>query len=50
MSLLKKIIWILVIGFCLFYLITKPEDAAGAVKGFFGAFESIFRFFTELAS
>lgn len=50
MSWIKKVFWFLVVGFCLFYLVTRPEDAANAVKGFFGAFESIFRFFTELAS
>lgn len=45
-----KVVWVLVIGFCLFYLITKPEDAAAAVKGFFGAFNSLATFFTSLAS
>ncbi|GAA1715482.1 hypothetical protein [Propioniferax innocua] len=46
----KKIVWALIIGFALFYLVTRPEDAANAVKGFFGAFGAIFRFFTALAS
>lgn len=45
----KKILWILVIGFALFYLITQPEAAAQAVRTFFGAFGSVYRFFAELA-
>lgn len=49
MSWLKKIVWILGIGFCLYYLITRPEDAANAVRGFFSAFGAIFRFFATLA-
>ncbi|NNG18953.1 hypothetical protein HJ590_05075 [Naumannella sp. ID2617S] len=46
---IKKVLWFLVIGFCLFYLVTRPEDAAHAVRGFVGAFESLFRFFGTLA-
>lgn len=49
MSWLKKIVWFLVIGFALFYLVTRPEDAAAAVSGFFDAFRSLFRFFSALA-
>ena len=45
----KTILWVLVIGFCLFYLFSRPEDAASAVKSFFGAFVSIGRFFAALA-
>lgn len=45
----KKAAWLLVAGFVVFYLFTRPEDAAHAVKTFFGAFNSIVRFFTELA-
>lgn len=45
----KKIIWFLVISFCLFYLVTRPEDAAHAVKGFFDAFWSLIKFFETLA-
>lgn len=45
----KKVVVFLVVGFALFYLVTRPEDAANAVRGFFGAFEALFRFFTTLA-
>lgn len=47
---IKKIFWLLVAGFALFYLFTRPEEAADAVKTFFGAFEAIGRFFSSLAS
>lgn len=50
MSLLKKALVILVVAFALFYLVTRPDDAAAAVKTFFGAFSSIGTFFTELAN
>lgn len=50
MSWIKKIITILVVGFALYYLVTRPEDAANAVRGFFEAFGAIFRFFATLAS
>lgn len=50
MKWVKTAVLVLVIGFALFYLFTQPEAAAGAVKAFFGAFGSIFRFFTSLAS
>ena len=46
----QKFLLFLVIAFCLFYLITRPTDAANAVRGFFGAFESLFTFFATLAS
>lgn len=46
---IKKILMALVVAFALFYLITRPEDAANAVKTFFGAFRSIADFFTSLA-
>ncbi len=46
----KKILLALVVAFALFYLFTRPEDAAAAVKTFFGAFGAIARFFTELAA
>jgi len=29
----KKILLVLVVLFCLFYLISRPEDAAAAVRG-----------------
>ena len=50
----KKIIFVLVVGFCLFYLIQQPEGAAAAVRSVFGAvaraFQSIITFFTSLAA
>jgi hypothetical protein len=54
MTWVKRILVILVIGFFLFYLITQPEAAAGAVRTVFSAvgvaFRAIVRFFTSLAS
>lgn len=47
---LKKALLVLVAAFVLFYLFTRPEAAAEAVKSFFGAFEAIGRFFTSLAA
>ena len=46
---IKKILVVLVVAFVLFYLFTKPEAAAEAVRTFFSAFESLGRFFTTLA-
>lgn len=46
---IKTILIVLVVGFCLFYLFTRPEAAAEAVKSFFGLFDSLGRFFAELA-
>ena len=46
---IKKILQVLVAAFVLYYLFTRPEAAAEAVRSFFGAFESIGRFFTTLA-
>ncbi|MFT3970348.1 MAG: hypothetical protein QM695_08710 [Micropruina sp.] len=46
---IKTILLFLVIGFGLFYLYTRPEAAASAVKGVFGMFDALGRFFTELA-
>ncbi len=50
----KRIIFVLVVGFCLFYLVQQPEGAASAVKTVFvavaGAFRSIITFFTSLAA
>ncbi|GAB3704219.1 hypothetical protein [Mariniluteicoccus flavus] len=46
---IKKIFWFLVVGFALFYLVTRPEDAANAVKGFFDALGGLVRFFETLA-
>lgn len=50
MGWIKKIFIGLVAAFVVFYLFTRPEDAAEAVKTFFGAFESIATFFTSLVS
>lgn len=47
---IKKVLLVLVVAFALFYLFTRPEDAAHAVKTFFGAFRSIGRFFSSLAN
>lgn len=46
----KKIVWILVVAFLLFYLFTRPTDAADAVKGLFNAFSAVLTFFERLAS
>lgn len=46
---IKKVLMVLGISFVVFYLFTRPEDAANAVRGFLGGFESIARFFTQLA-
>jgi hypothetical protein len=50
----KRILLGLVVVFALFYLFTRPEDAADAVQGavdavFVGA-EAVGRFFTSLAA
>lgn len=46
---IKTILLVLVVGFALFYLFTRPEAAASAVKSFFGAFDAIGRFFVALS-
>jgi hypothetical protein len=50
----KRILFVLVVGFFLFYLITQPESAAAAVRTVFDAvalaFQAIVRFFTSLAA
>ncbi len=45
----KTIIWVLVIGFLLFYLVTNPEGAANAVRTVGSWIQSIFTFFASLA-
>jgi hypothetical protein len=50
MAWVKKAVWLLVAAFVLFYLFTRPEQAAAAVKTFVGAFDAIVRFFTALAT
>ncbi|MDF1490357.1 hypothetical protein [Tessaracoccus caeni] len=47
---IKRILIVLVVAFILYYLFTRPEEAAEAVRTFFGAFESIIRFFSTLAA
>lgn len=54
MKWVKRLVLALVVIFALFYLITRPEDAAGAVKSaveaVWGAVQSIGTFFTSLSS
>jgi hypothetical protein len=54
MKWVKKILFALAVLFAGFYLITRPEDAADAVRGVFlwvaGAVTAVFTFFTSLAS
>jgi hypothetical protein len=50
---LRKVFWALVVLFVVFYLVTRPADAATAVRGVFNALakavSAIFVFFTSLA-
>lgn len=50
----KKGVTLLVIGFAAFYLLTQPEDAAGAIKTAFDAvvegLKAVGRFFTALGN
>jgi hypothetical protein len=50
----KKVIFVLVVGFCLFYLIQQPEGAAEAVRTVFAAlvrvFQAVVTFFTSLSA
>lgn len=50
----KRLLFVLVVGFCLFYLINQPEGAAASVRTVFDAVAravgSIITFFTSLAS
>jgi hypothetical protein len=54
MSLAKRVLVILIVGFFIFYLISQPEAAASAVRIVFAAigvaFRAIVRFFTSLAA
>lgn len=54
MKWVKRIAVGLVVVFALFYMVTRPEDAAGAVQGAFAAVwsatESVGRFFSSLAA
>lgn len=54
MKWIKRIVVLLVVIFALFYLFTRPTDAAAAVKSAFGAvgsgLNSIITFFSSLTS
>lgn len=54
MKIVKRVIIGLVIAFAVFYLVTKPQDAAGAVQGviaaLWGAGVAIVDFFVALIS
>lgn len=53
MKWIRKALMIIFMVFAIFYLITRPEDAAAAVRNLFvalsKAFNSIIVFFTSLA-
>lgn len=53
MKFVKRVLLVLLVGFCLFYLIQQPEGAASAVRTVFGAvaraFNAILLFFSSLA-
>jgi hypothetical protein len=53
MKWVRKILLLLVVTFAVFYLVTRPQDAAAAVRTLFvaiaKAFQSIIVFFTSLA-
>ena len=50
----KKAVLVLVVLFCLFYLISRPQDAAGAVRGavdaVIGAVMAVITFLSSLAA
>ncbi len=45
----KTIIWVLIIGFALFYLVSDPVGAADAVRTVGNWIRSVFTFFASLA-
>ena len=49
----RKVLVVLLVGFLLFYLVSRPESAADAVRTVFGAIGTAFRaivvFFNSLA-
>lgn len=45
---MKTILTFLLVAFALYYLYTRPEAAADFVKGVFGIFDSLGRFFNSL--
>lgn len=53
MKILKRIVIVFVIAFALFYVATRPQDAANAVHSavamVWGAGEAVVHFFTSLA-
>jgi small-conductance mechanosensitive channel len=53
MKLIRRTLFVLVVAFCLFYLVKQPEGAARAVRTVLAAlsqaFNSILLFFTSLA-
>lgn len=46
----KNVLLALLVAFLIFYLYTRPEAAADFVKGVFGIFDAVGRFFTRLAA
>ena len=54
MKWVKPLVLTLVVVFALFYLVTRPEDAANAVQGavdaVFNGAQAVGRFFTSLAT
>jgi hypothetical protein len=53
-KILKRIVIVLVVAFALFYLVTRPQEAANAIHTavamVWGAGEAVVHFFTSLAS
>ena len=47
---ITRILGVVVVAFVIYYIFTRPEESAVAVRTFFGAFESIIRFFEALVS
>ena len=54
MKIVKRLAIILIVGFALFYLISRPHDAANAVQGavdaVWGALVAVTNFFVALAN
>ncbi len=47
---IKRIVALFVVAFILFFVFTRPDQSAQAVRTFFGAFQSIYRFFEQLVT
>ena len=47
---LKTVVWTLVVAFLIYYLYSRPEDAAAFVRGVFQIFDSVGRFFDSLVN